>query len=101
MRTYSVEEAASLLLISPATLRRLAHAGTIRAAKPGRRWVFLEQDLVAYLESSYCGLGQASVGGCREEFLWHSIDEARSGGSTSERPRGSEYAALLGLRTKR
>ena len=99
MRTYSVEEAAGLLLVSEATVRRLAHAGLLRGAKPGRRWVFREEDLVAFLKSSYGGRGQASVGGCKEEPLWHSIDEDRFGGSMCEPHRGSEYAALLGLKT--
>ncbi|MBM69104.1 MAG: DNA-binding protein [Haliea sp.] len=101
MRTYSVEEAASLLLIAEATVRRLAHAGLLRGAKPGRRWVFREEDLVAFLESSYGGSGQASVSGCKEKPLWQFIDEDRSGGSMCGPPRGSEYAALLGLKTAR
>ena len=99
MRTYSVQEAASFLQLSEATVRRWAHTGKIRGAKPGRRWVFLEHDLVAFLESTYCGRGRASVSGCKEDTLWHSIDEARSGGSTCKTPGGGEYAALLGLKT--
>lgn len=53
MRTLLLHEAAALLHMSPAVLRQKAHQGRIKAAKPGKAWVFLEDDLVAYLGSLY------------------------------------------------
>lgn len=38
MRTYDLIEAATLLKMSPETLRQRAKAGRIQARKPGRRW---------------------------------------------------------------
>jgi excisionase family DNA binding protein len=99
MVTYDLEAAAAFLHMSKATLCRKARAGEIKAAKPGKRWVFLESDLVAYLEALYAGSRQASLGSCREVILWQSINAAGCGGSGSQHPTGSEYAALLGLKT--
>ena len=96
--TLDLREAARLLHMSPSTLREKAKARVIPGAKPGKRWVFLESDLVAYLRSLYgdrkfepdraIALGNAS---CR------SIDAEISGGCASRRPVDAEYAALLGL----
>ena len=49
MQTFNLEEAAEFLHMSPAVLGQKAREGLIRAAKPGKRWVFLEDDLVSYL----------------------------------------------------
>ncbi|HSC44086.1 MAG TPA: helix-turn-helix domain-containing protein, partial [Candidatus Binatia bacterium] len=66
MRTLDLEAAAAFLHMSPAVLGEKARAGRIRAAKPGKRWVFLEDDLVAYLRSLYAGAGQAPSSGCEQ-----------------------------------
>jgi len=99
VRTLDLSEAAAFLRMSPAVLRQKARQGLVRAGKPGRRWVFLEDDLVAYLRSLYPVDGQAPRGGCKEESLWLSRNAATGGGSASRRPTVSEYAALLGLPT--
>lgn len=44
-------QAAALLGLSPVTLRKRAAAGTVPGYKPGRSWVFLEDELLAYLKS--------------------------------------------------
>jgi hypothetical protein len=101
MQTYDLIEAAGLLRMSPAVLRRKARAGEVRAAKPGKCWVFLEADLVDYLHALYAGSGQAPHGGCKENTLWHFTDAATPGGSASRPPAASAYTALLGLPTGR
>ena len=53
MKTFSLDEAASLLCMHPESLRQKAKSGEVPAAKPGRCWVFLEEDLVAYIRSNY------------------------------------------------
>lgn len=50
--TYSVDQAADFLQIHPDTLKTRARTGEIKGYKPGRRWVFLEEDLMAYLKST-------------------------------------------------
>ena len=53
MKTFGLNEAALFLRCHPEELRRRARAGVIPGAKVGRAWVFLEDDLVAYLRSRY------------------------------------------------
>ncbi|WP_414041474.1 helix-turn-helix domain-containing protein [Acidithiobacillus sp. M4-SHS-6] len=52
-RTLDLQDAADFLQISKEELRRRAKDGRIRAAKPGKCWAFLEEDLVAYFRSLY------------------------------------------------
>ncbi len=46
MRTLDLQEAADFLRLTPSELARKAREGVIPGARPGRRWVFLEDDLV-------------------------------------------------------
>ncbi|WP_084615986.1 helix-turn-helix domain-containing protein [Solimonas flava] len=100
MQTLDLYEAAAFLRMSPAVLRAKAREGLVKAAKPGKRWVFLEADLVAYLERLYARrrqtpLSGSDVGGT----TWESTNAVMSGGSTSPRRMADEYASLLGFRT--
>ncbi|APZ43605.1 helix-turn-helix domain-containing protein [Acidihalobacter ferrooxydans] len=101
MNTLDLNAAATKLQMSPESLRRKAKAGQIPAAKPGKQWVFLEEDLVDWLRAQYPQRRQArqvTVGGNNP---WHFTSEARPGGYVSRPHRESEYAALLGLKTER
>ena len=50
--TLGLQQAADFLGLHPSTLQERARAGKIPgAAKPGKRWVFVEDGLVAYLYS--------------------------------------------------
>lgn len=102
MRSFNLEQAAAFLHLSPAALGYKARTGLIRAAKPGKRWVFLEDDLVAYVRSLYYRPGQAPPSGCDEEVsLCHYTNAVTPGGLASRRPVDGAYVALLGLTTKR
>src|SRR5688572_20269870 len=102
MRTLDLEEAARFLRMSPAVLRLHARQGRLKAAKPGKRWVFLEDDLAAYLGQLYAGCRQAPLSGSnKEKSSWGYINAVMSGGSISPPRTASEYAALLGLTTER
>ena len=52
MRTLSLSDAAALLRMHPEEVRRRAKRGTIPGAKPGRCWVFIEDDLAEYVRST-------------------------------------------------
>jgi excisionase family DNA binding protein len=52
LRSYGVQEAAEFLRLSKDTVCRRARNGELEGYKPGRRWVFLEEDLIAYLKST-------------------------------------------------
>jgi len=55
MKSLSLNQAASFLQMSPSTLRDKVKSGLVPAAKPGKRWVFLEDDLVTFIRSLYAG----------------------------------------------
>ncbi len=98
MRTLDLQEAALFLRMSPAVLRLHARQGRLKGAKPGKRWVFLEDDLATYLRQLYARRWQAPLSGSDlEESKWESSNAVMSGGSTSPHHTASEYADLLGL----
>src|SRR5262245_35375488 len=49
MRTYDINEAADFLKVDRSTALDLANLGSQPVAKVGRAWVFMEDELVAYL----------------------------------------------------
>lgn len=100
MRSYDLQEAAHFLRMSPTILRRKAAAGEIRGAKPGKRWVFLEEDLADYLGRLYAASRQAPLSGSKLEIgACRYTNAAMCGGSGSQPPMVREYESLLGLRT--
>lgn len=52
-QVLTIEQAATLLHLHPVTLQRKAQRGEIPAAKLGRRWIFLEIDLMACIRAQY------------------------------------------------
>ena len=102
MQTLDLHEAAQFLRMSPAVLRLHARQGRVKAAKPGKRWVFLDADLAAYLGELYALRRQAPLSGSNpEESVWGYTNAVVSGGSISPRRMDSDYADLLGLTTER
>jgi len=98
MRVLTLTEAAVLLHMTPDGLRKKVIKGDIPGAKIGKRWCFLENDLVECIRSSYPSVAKTSWGVTQvnRRTLWHSTKEKISGGSqlvTKER----EYKKLLGL----
>src|SRR5579859_2739283 len=69
------------------TVLRRAHLGTIKGAKPGKRWVFRREELVQYRESLY-PVGKSTEPACP------SISAKVFGGFRST-IRDSELDALL------
>ena len=51
-RTYRIQEAAEFLKVSKSHVSRAAARGDLKGYKPGRSWVFLEEDLMEYLQST-------------------------------------------------
>jgi len=96
--TLTLEEAARFLQLHPTTLAAKARSGEIPGAKPGKRWVFLEVDLVEYVRSHYAS--RALQGDSTEESVCHSTNAKThlTGGSKSPTV-DSAYSKALGLRT--
>ncbi|HDY84752.1 MAG TPA: DNA-binding protein [Methylophaga sp.] len=94
--TLNLEEAAEFLKMNIETVRRLAQDGRLPAAKPGKRWVFIQEDLASWLRSLYSQprralLSETTTGG----KLCHSSNAVRRGGSTSPHRAESELSVLL------
>jgi hypothetical protein len=53
LRTLTLDEAAAFLHMHPEEVRTRTKRGLIPGAKTGRRWVFLEIDLVEFVRSLY------------------------------------------------
>lgn len=86
MLTLDLREAAKMLGMHPNTLQDRAKAGQIPGAcKPGRKWMFLEDGLIAYMnKKSPCPYTESETIGI----------------STSPLKR-DDFAALLGLPTRK
>lgn len=96
MKTLALGEAADFLHIHPETLLRKARIGEIPGAKMGRRWVFLEIDLVACLRAQYPA--RMMQGEHEEVSACHSIDvKTRLSGGSSFLTVDKSYKEALGL----
>lgn len=100
MRTLDLVAAAGFLLLHPEVLRKRASAGLVPGAKVGKRWVFVEDDLVNFLRSQYAWNRQALQVTSRKESPCHFISAEIPGGSSARTQTGDEYKNLLGLATK-
>ncbi|TFW05786.1 DNA-binding protein [Oxalobacteraceae bacterium OM1] len=100
MRTLDLHEAADFLKLHHEEVRRRAKAGIIPGAKLGKRWGFIEDDLVAYIRSLYAQPRQALQVGHKENHLCHSSNAVRRGGSTSPHQAASALDALLKRKTE-
>lgn len=83
MKTLTLQEAAEVLKLHPVTVAEWAAAGRIPAAKLGRRWVFVRDDLIGYVRANY--RRRALQGDGSEISQCHSTNAKthRSGGSSS------------------
>jgi hypothetical protein len=101
MNTLTLAEAAGFLKMHPEEVRCRAKRGLIPASKPGRRWVFIDDDLAAFLRGKYPTQRQAlRVTSEKGRTPWVSANEAQSGGLISRHRQASEYDDLLKPKTK-
>jgi excisionase family DNA binding protein len=95
--TLTLYQAANFLKLHWQTLRAKAKRGEVPAAKLGRRWVFLREDLVSYLRSHYStGRPRSQVQQSVGDSLCCTNDPIRdSGGARSMHRMENEYNNLL------
>jgi excisionase family DNA binding protein len=99
MSTLTLQGAASLLNIHPVTLQEKARAGEIPGAKIGKRWVFIEIDLLEYIRANY--LRRALQGEHERIEPCHSSNaKTRPRGGSKSSSTDERYNAALGLTTK-
>jgi len=91
-----IDEAAAYLKMNFETLRLKANLGEIPGSKPGRKWVFLKEDLNAYLRGCY---GKKAVTDkITGRKIWVSTNQANIG--ELELPRQTEDAYNAALKRK-
>jgi excisionase family DNA binding protein len=88
MITIGLDEAAKILRCSESTVQQKAAAKEIPATKVGRAWVFIPDDLFAYIRSQY--------GKEKKAKSWRSQKEVKSGGLTLAYVADPELEKLLG-----
>jgi len=91
----SLKEAARFLKLHPNTVRALAKAGRIPAAKLGRGWRFIEADLVAAAREAYFRPARMQPSAFPKEAIWHSGNVQEPIISTSPLQTEVELDALL------
>jgi len=94
--------AAEFLHCHPEWLRLQAKMGHIPGEKPGKSWVFIEEDLVAYIRAQYPAAQMMEQVEKQETSSCHSIKEkiAHTGGSKSRSQANHQCREALGLGTK-
>jgi len=101
MRTLSLQEAGEFLRMHPEEVRRRAKLGKLPGAKPGKSWVFLEDDLATYLRTLYSAERQALQVTQPKEKTCHFSNAVTRIGSISPRHQESELDVLLAQAIKR
>jgi excisionase family DNA binding protein len=99
MLTFTLQQAADYLKLHPVTLSEKARTGEIPGAKLGKRWVFLEIDLIEYLRSQY---PRRALQGEHERSITCHSSNAKThhfGGSSSRLAMDDAYSKVLGLKT--
>ena len=100
MKTLTLQEAALFLHLHPVTVAERARAGVIPGAKPGKVWVFLEEDLARYLRSLYSPSLRALQGDKQEVNLCHSTNAKTHPTGGSRLPTDTDaYSKALGFPT--
>ncbi|MGR9044895.1 MAG: helix-turn-helix domain-containing protein [Gammaproteobacteria bacterium] len=97
MNTLTLQQAAELLKLHPQTILQKARAGKLPAAKLGKCWVFIEQDLIEWIRSQYT-LPRQDVG--QGGTICSLKDQtANTGGIALPLQTAQQYANLLKLTT--
>jgi helix-turn-helix protein len=99
MKTLDLNEAAALVKLHPQTVLQRARLGDIPAAKPGKCWIFIEEDLIEWIRSHYHS-PQQDVGQGGKKTCSLKEKTANTGGINSPPPTATQYANLLKLPTK-
>ncbi|WP_363183899.1 helix-turn-helix domain-containing protein [uncultured Thiocystis sp.] len=100
MKTLDLLEAAVFLRMHPETLRRQAVAGVIPSAKPGKHWLFIDEDLANWIRERYADRARAAEPD--EVSACSTADRTVIfGGFGSPHQTAKKYDAVLARRTKK
>ena len=87
MKTYDLIECADLLKVDRNTVLKIAGTGELPGAKIGRAWVFLEDDVLAFLRKKVHEQSLARVQGMHEPETDERVARAISRQFTAQDPR--------------
>jgi excisionase family DNA binding protein len=97
METLNLEQAAAFLNMHPVTVQAKARTGEIPAAKPGKRWTFIQDDLVSYLRSLYSGKWRTLEGDTKEKLCHFTSEKIHQFGGSGSPTKATEYSKALAL----
>lgn len=100
MKTLDLKQAAALLKMHPQTVMDRSKAGDIPGAKPGKCWVFVEEDLIEWIRSKYHDRREGKDKRGKKQCST-SAQIVDFGGIGSLRQMEEQYANLLKLKTKK
>jgi excisionase family DNA binding protein len=95
MAVMSLQQAARFLGLHPNSVRKHARSGSLPAAKNGRDWRFIEDDLVAWMPERYSGRAWVQLSADHKEAAWHSGTVQENITSNSQRLTERSLDALL------
>lgn len=72
MNTLNLKQAAAFLKMHPEEVRRCAKLGLVSGAKRGKSWVFIEEDLNAWLRGQYPAPRPVPPALRKEQATWDS-----------------------------
>ena len=81
MKTFDLDEAAEFVKLHPHTLEAMARREEVPAYKPGKRWVFIDDDLVAWLREKHT----VGEGKCRSSSAKAVVTGSAAGRSAAKR----------------
>ena len=97
--TLNLEAAAAFLKIHAVTLSIKASSGEIQGAKIGKRWVFLQVDLIEHIRAQY--QVRALQGDIKKEQICHFTNaKTRPSGGLKSPSVDEQYNAALGIAKK-
>ena len=99
MKTLNIIQAAQFLGAHKETVRRLVASRQIPGVKIGKRWIFIEQDLVEYVRSKYPDAVTSQGAAHRSNKQWRFTNGTLLGGLASP-IKEKEYKEALGLATR-
>lgn len=76
MNTLDLKQAAAFLKMHPEEVRRRARLGLVPGAKPGKSWVFIEEDLAAWLRGQYTAPQPVPRALRKGQAIWQSTSGA-------------------------
>ncbi len=100
MQTINLAQAATFLHMHPEEVHRRAKRGLLPGAKPGKSWIFIDDDLADYVRGHYAFERQALQVTPRKDQSCHSINAKIRGGSISPHHQESGLDALLKQKIK-